>query len=74
MPVPATAAPTSTVLPGDVTGDGKADLVDLIRILKYLSEGEATGNMEAGDFNGDGTTNLTDVIRFEKKLEEDFEQ
>lgn len=72
-PVPETTAPTPAVLPGDVTEDGKVDPVDLIRMLKYLANGDVVINTEAGDLNGDGTTDLADVIIFEKRLVEDFE-
>ena len=69
-----TPAPTPTVLPGDVTEDGKADPVDLIRMLKYLANAEDTViNTVAGDLNGNGITDLADVIIFQKKLVEDFE-
>ncbi len=68
-----TDASTPAVMQGDVTEDGKVDPVDLIRMLKYLANGDVIINTEAGDFNGDGSTDLVDMILFEKKLVEGFE-
>ncbi len=47
---------------GDVTGDGRLDLRDLIRMLKYFGRGgvEMSG---AGDVNGDGRLDRKDLTR-----------
>ena len=51
---------------GDVTGDGKVDIMDVIRLLKYVSGWEVaivSGNSEV---TGDGDINIMDVIRLLK--------
>ena len=46
---------------GDANGDGKTDLVDIIRILKYI----ATDSVEispAADYNADSTVDILDAL------------
>ena len=50
---------------GDINGDGKINLVDLMQCLNHVGgkefiEGEA---LEAADINEDGTVNLVDLMR-----------
>ena len=71
---PETASPpapdTETeVLPGDVTGDGSVDMIDLIRLLKYLSNGTDEMDPMAGDLNQDGLVDLVDYIELQKLME-----
>ena len=55
-------------LPGDVNGDGTVDLLDLVRLRKYLS-GEAVGIREANsDLDGDGTFGSQDLVLLRKLL------
>lgn len=58
------------VIRGDVTGDGKVNSADLLRIVKYLKE-EATINITAGDVTEDGTVNSADLLRIVKYLKEE---
>jgi len=51
---------------GDVTGDGKTDIMDVIRLLKYVSGWKVDVAEGIGDVNGDGKTNIMDVIRLLK--------
>lgn len=56
------------VVIGDVTGDGKSDIKDIIQINKYrLKKAELTGAyLLAGDINYDGTINLKDILQINK--------
>ena len=67
-PAPPTAAPTEApaVKPGDVTGDGKIDIMDVIRLLKHVSGWQVEINAPACDVTGDGNTDIMDVIRLLK--------
>ena len=54
-------------IPGDVTGDGKVNALDLVRLQRYLS-GE---NVEIGgscDITGDGKINALDLVRLQRYL------
>jgi len=52
--------------PGDVTGDGKTDIMDVIRLLKKVSGWEVEIEDSAADVTGDGKVNIMDVIRLLK--------
>ncbi len=57
-------------IPGDVTGDGKVNPLDLIKLSQYISDGcetnpdgyNVTINEPAGDVNDDGKLNTLDLI------------
>jgi len=53
---------------GNVTGDeqGTIDIMDVIRLLKYVSGWDVSIVEENADVNGDGKTNIMDVIRLLK--------
>lgn len=50
---------------GDVTGDGKVNIFDLLAVLKVLS---GTPSVGPSDVNGDGKTNIFDVLALLKLL------
>jgi len=52
-------------LPGDVTGDGEVNVMDLIRLKKCIADG-STEEMQNMDINGDGVVNVLDLIRLKK--------
>ena len=60
-----TGAP-SGVTPGDVTGDGKVTLSDVVRLLKYVSHWDVEINEANSDVTGDGKVTLSDVVRLLK--------
>ena len=57
-----------TRLPGDVTGDGKVNIMDVIRLLKKVSGWTVEVVQENSDVTGDGNINIMDVIRLLKKV------
>ena len=68
-PAPWLSEPADNIaLPGDITGDNNIDLIDLIRLLKYLSGADIEINTAACDINGDGIVDLIDVIKLHKQL------
>ena len=68
-PTPTPKPAKKAKLPGDVTGDGTVDIVDLIRLQKYLYGGKKVEvDTNASDMNGDGTINLIDYIQLQKAL------
>ena len=52
-------------LPGDVTGDGEVNVMDLIRLKKCIADGSAA-EMQNMDINGDGKVDVLDLIRLKK--------
>lgn len=64
------AAATGDKLLGDVTGDGKIDGRDQVRLMKYLVDDEGVVEIVAvnSDMNEDGKINGIDTIRLMKLL------
>lgn len=56
----------SKIEPGDVTGDGKLSLTDLLRLAKYFSGWEVVIDEIGADTNGDGAVTLADLLRLAK--------
>ena len=58
-----TRALSSTVIKGDVNGDGYEDATDIEEVLKYI-KGNPSDNfkIEDADVNGDGIVNIADII------------
>jgi len=54
------------IQPGDMNGDSKLDVFDLLGLLKALSGGVAAG--PEGDVNGDGKMDIFDLLALLKKL------
>ena len=52
-------------LPGDINGDGKVNIFDVIRLLKHVT-GENVEIYANPDVNGEGKVNIFDVIRLLK--------
>ena len=55
-------------LPGDVNGDETVDLLDLVRLRKYLSGEAAEIREDSADLDGDGTVALRDLVLLRKLL------
>lgn len=67
----ATADGTITIsnrIPGDMTDDGKVNIMDLIRLRKYLAGDNVSINLSNADVTGDGKVNVMDLIRLRKYL------
>ena len=58
--------PQSLRLPGDVSGNGTVDIMDVIRLLKYVSGWKVPIELQNADVNGDGRVDIMDVIRLLK--------
>jgi Dockerin type I repeat. len=54
--------------PGDATGDGRVNGMDLIRLRKYLAGDNVTIDLSNADVTGDGRVNGMDLIRLRKYL------
>ena len=52
--------------PGDITADGKTDIMDVIRLLKSVSGWDVQINDSAADVTGDSKVDIMDVIRLLK--------
>ena len=56
------------LLVGDVTGDGKVDIFDAIRLRRYISGEDVEVNQAQCDVNGNGAVDIFDLIRLQKML------
>jgi len=56
------------VVMGDVDGDGRIDLNDLITLAQYVADWEGIEESPAMDLDGNGTINLEDVTYFARYL------
>jgi hypothetical protein len=53
---------------GDVSGDGKIDVADMVALKKVLT-GMDTTHLDSADCNGDGTVNVFDLICLKELLD-----
>jgi len=67
-PTETTPPPAEDRLPGDVTGDGKVNIMDVIRLLKKVSGWTVEIVEKNADVTGDGNIDIMDVIRLLKKV------
>lgn len=58
---------SSTIIRGDVNGDGKVSITDLSKLREYLSGGKGTVGAGA-DVNGDGKVSITDLSKLREIL------
>ena len=58
----------SSVLPGDVNGDEAIDILDLVRLRKYLVNSATSINEDNADLDGDGSVMLRDLVLLRKLL------
>ena len=57
-----------TSVPGDATGDGKVNALDLVRLKKFLSGADVEFDASGADATGDGKVNALDLVRLKKFL------
>ena len=61
--------PKPPVTPGDLNGDDKINLVDVVLLIRYQAGWENLGiNEEAADFDGDGSVGMKDIILLLRSL------
>lgn len=53
--------PETTIMLGDVNGDGKITITDYVQLMLYVRSGVSVKNPEAADINGDGAVDETDI-------------
>ncbi len=59
--------PTESGILGDVTGDKKVTITDLVKVAKYLVKAKnASVDTEAADVNADGKLNVYDLMLYKK--------
>lgn len=55
------------IIPGDMTGDGLVNALDLVRLKKFIA-GESVEIAGSADTTGDGRINALDLIRLQKYI------
>jgi len=63
----------SEVIYGDANGNNQVDIVDLVRLKKYLSNITVDIDILASDVNGDKSVNAQDLVELRKYLLEEIE-
>ncbi len=68
LPTDPTDPPADDVI-GDVNGDKKISVADLVAAVKYtVNAGNSSINIKAADVNGDGKLNVYDIMLYRKYL------
>lgn len=59
----------SSFVPGDVNGDGKIDVLDIMETVNYIMESPSSDFVfAAADMNGDKEINVTDIVKIVKVI------
>jgi hypothetical protein len=53
---------------GDVTDDGRVNIMDLVRLKKFIADNKTDINKSAADLNGDGDYNSADLAALRNLL------
>ncbi len=56
------------ILLGDLNGDGKLSVTDVVLLRKAILAGSPADEVPAGDLNGDGSLSVTDVVLLRKVI------
>ena len=62
------AVPLTPPVPGDANSDGIADVLDLVRFLKYMAGVPVNIDPDTADLDGDGKVTSLDLVLFRKLL------
>ena len=62
------AVPLTPPVPGDANSDGIADVLDLVRFLKYVAGEPVNIDTDTADLDGDGKVTSLDLVLFRKLL------
>ena len=58
-----------TDVDGDINGDGRLDVTDLVTLSKYIADGDATHvQTDKADLNGDGRITVADVVELARRI------
>ena len=59
------SASLTIVVTGDVTGDGRITITDVVKLQNYVASAGSLQEaaMKAADINGDGRITITDVVQ-----------
>ncbi len=68
FPVVSGTVTVSSRTAGDVNGDGKVDILDLVRLRKYIMRDTSDIDSANSDVTGDGLVNSQDLVRMRKYL------
>ncbi len=56
------------ILLGDMNGDGKLSVTDVVLLRKAILQNSTAADAPAGDMNGDGSLSVTDVVLLRKQI------
>lgn len=69
---PQTEPDFDPIIYGDITGDGRVNAADLVRLMKYISGADVEIESVTADVNGDGAINSKDLTRLMKLISNGF--
>lgn len=53
---------------GDVNGDGKISVIDIVKIQRYIVGLEKTAKQSSLDINGDGKVSVIDIVKLQRHI------
>ena len=54
---------------GDINGDGRLDVADLVALSKYISDGDLSNvQVDKADLTGDGRITVADVVELARRI------
>lgn len=68
LPSGVTSLPSKEIMAGDITDDGKVDLLDLLRYKTYLAYSATPARIINSDVDNDGLCNAADLVSLQQLL------